>query len=194
MLGKAFEYVNYYREWFWSWNGLSAHSLMSLSILFLYMGHSAMYYRPVPDYIGGGRSAGLTRLRELEATRAPVGLLMARWVVQMVTVTAMKIVIGCRNTIEVAKDPNYDLAMSLMRRRPAGVPLLTVSNHVSSMDDPGLISCIMPYDVLGSRCRWGIATQEIVFPQIPWINAFMGAGHVRAPSQRAHGVALKARG
>jgi len=177
------------REWLWGWTGISTGSLVSLSILFLFMGNSAMYYRPVPDYIGGGKSAGLTRLRELEASRAPVGLVLARWFVQFVTVTAMKVVIGLRNTVDIAKDSNYRQALSLMRKRPAGVPLLTVSNHVSSMDDPGLISCLIPFDVLmtPNRVRWGIATQEIVFPQIPWANAFMGAGQV-LPICRGGGI------
>mmetsp|Transcript_24374 Transcript_24374/g.58048 ORF Transcript_24374/g.58048 Transcript_24374/m.58048 type:complete len:403 (+) Transcript_24374:205-1413(+) len=189
MWEKAVDCYHTYREWFTSWTGLTAGSMLSISILFLYAGQSAMYYRPVPDYVAGGRAPGLTRLRELDATRAPMGLFIMRWLVQMVTVSAMKLVIGCRNTIEIADAGNYRQTLSLIRSRPPGVPLLTVANHVSSMDDPGLISCLLPYDIVmqPNKMRWGVATQEIVFPKVPWINAFMGAGNV-LPICRGGGI------
>ncbi|KAM3959467.1 tafazzin, phospholipid-lysophospholipid transacylase [Aphomia sociella] len=48
--------------------------------------------------------------------------------------------------------------------RPEGVPLLTVSNHHSCFDDPGLwgvLDCVAL--VRGSRMRWSLAAHDICF-------------------------------
>ena len=38
-------------------------------------------------------------------------------------------------------------------QRPAGVGMLSVSNHISTMDDPGLLSSIVPLGVLANPGR-----------------------------------------
>merc|ERR1712137_1050855 len=40
--------------------------------------------------------------------------------------------------------------------RPAGTGLLSVSNHIATMDDPGLLAAIVPLGTLlsASRMRW----------------------------------------
>ncbi|XP_075981741.1 tafazzin, phospholipid-lysophospholipid transacylase [Anticarsia gemmatalis] len=55
-------------------------------------------------------------------------------------------------------------ALSRAVRRPRGVPLLTVSNHHSCFDDPGLWG-VLDLGVLmrNSRMRWSLAAHDICF-------------------------------
>ncbi|GBP67681.1 Tafazzin homolog [Eumeta japonica] len=49
-------------------------------------------------------------------------------------------------------------------RRPAGVPLITVSNHHSCFDDPGLWGVLDASTLIrGSRMRWSLAAHDICF-------------------------------
>lgn len=61
--------------------------------------------------------------------------------------------------------------------RPKGTPLITVSNHSSVVDDPGLASAIVPMSVLMDprKMRWTVCTEEICFDD-PKIGAFFGLG------------------
>eukprot|EP00960_Hanusia_phi_P020442 602759-Hanusia_phi.AAC.4 len=160
--------------------GLSATSCFFLGSLFAYATYQAFYYRPLPDYRNKGIKAGFTKLRDLPAEYVPFGLLVARGIIQFLVVSIFKFIVGFRNTVEVVQDENYAYLLRQMRSREDGVSLLTASNHASSLDDPGLISCLIPYDVALSpkRMRWSLATQEIAFPNIPVVQAFMGAGQV----------------
>lgn len=155
----------------WLFGGFSVSTVL-WGFLMVYSFNTALHYRPLPDHTGIGRARTSTRLRELRTDMVPVGLHVARWMVQVATVAFSKYMIGWRNKIEVVDDANSKFLYSAMRTRPQGVPLLTVANHASSMDDPGLLSCMMPLDVIlrPSKVRWSIATQEIVFPDIPWIQ------------------------
>jgi len=155
----------------WLFGGFSVSTVL-WGVLMLYSFNTALHYRPLPDHTGIGRARTSTRLRELRPDMVPVGLHIARWMVQMATIAFSKFVIGWRNKIEIVDCANAKFLYSNMRKRPAGVPLLTVANHASSMDDPGLLSCMMPLDVIlrPSKVRWSIATQEIVFPDVPWIQ------------------------
>ena len=155
----------------WLFGGFSVSTIL-WGVLMLYSFNTALHYRPLPDHTGIGRARTSTRLRELQHGVVPVGLHISRWMVQVATVAFSKFVIGWRNKIEIVDCANSKFLYSAMRKRPAGVPLLTVANHASSMDDPGLLSCMMPIDVIlrPSKVRWSIATQEIVFPDVPWIQ------------------------
>eukprot|EP00292_Cryptomonas_paramecium_P011372 CAMPEP_0113692332 /NCGR_PEP_ID=MMETSP0038_2-20120614/19020_1 /TAXON_ID=2898 /ORGANISM="Cryptomonas paramecium" /LENGTH=311 /DNA_ID=CAMNT_0000614221 /DNA_START=219 /DNA_END=1151 /DNA_ORIENTATION=+ /assembly_acc=CAM_ASM_000170 len=95
-----------------------------------------------------------------------------------------------RNRVEVLSDENAAFLFRMMRRRPQGTALLTVANHTSSLDDPGLLGAIMPWDIIFNpwRLRWALATQEICFPATnPKVQAFMGAGKV-LPVKRGAGI------
>lgn len=63
--------------------------------------------------------------------------------------------------------------------RPRGMPLLTVANHASTLDDPGLVSVLVPTSVLmdHNAMRWGLCSQELCFPSAA-LAAFFGAGKV----------------
>lgn len=72
-----------------------------------------------------------------------------------------------------------------------GQGLITVSNHSSILDDPGLMSCILPYHVVWrpSTMRWSVCSEELCFFN-PFVGAFMGAGRV-LPVKRGGSVFQK---
>jgi len=85
--------------------------------------------------------------------------LLARRFVISVTTSLCKFLIPLRATVEV-----HNLAA--LRRlsdhpRAGGAPLLTVANHHSVLDDPGMLSLIAPADA--DKLRWSICTEEICF-------------------------------
>ena len=136
--------------------GMAASSL-SIGVLLSYAASSAIYYRPLP-HLKGCDSPG-SKLREIDETQCPYGLLFARFVVCSVVTSAMKWIMTFRNTFEVAsalwhfspfmtlnrnclqivRDSHSAYLFDAMRHRPVGTALITVGNHVSSMDDPGLL-------------------------------------------------------
>lgn len=61
--------------------------------------------------------------------------------------------------------------------RAGGVPLLTVSNHSSVADDPGLMSLLAPASATAhpERMRWAVCTEEICFDDAR-VGAFAGLG------------------
>ena len=106
----------------------------------------------------------------------PYALQVARFFALSVVAAACRVLLGVRNHVEIVQDAAYWSMLGYWRRRPRHVGLITVSNHVSSLDDPGLIAAITPVDVLlrPSKMRWSIATQDLVFPKgRNWIQAFM---------------------
>jgi 1-acyl-sn-glycerol-3-phosphate acyltransferase len=50
-------------------------------------------------------------------------------------------------------------------RRPAGTALLSVSNHIATVDDPHLLSSIVPYTTLlrAREMRWGVCADDVCF-------------------------------
>ena len=153
--------------------GLSA--LVYTGVIALAM-QSAIYYRPIPDYTGTGGPAGATQMRAIAVDSVPYALQVARFFALSVVAAACRVLLGVRNHVEIVQDAAYRSMLGYWRRRPRHVGLITVSNHVSSLDDPGLIAAITPVDVLlqPSKMRWSIATQDLVFPKgRNWIQAFM---------------------
>ncbi|XP_017077968.1 tafazzin homolog isoform X1 [Drosophila eugracilis] len=59
---------------------------------------------------------------------------------------------------------NKERLVHLVSKRPQGVPLLTVSNHYSCFDDPGLWGCL-PLGVVCNtlKIRWSMAAHDICF-------------------------------
>lgn len=50
--------------------------------------------------------------------------------------------------------------------RPAGTALLSVSNHIATIDDPHLLASIVPYRTLlhaGREMRWGVCASDVCF-------------------------------
>lgn len=63
-------------------------------------------------------------------------------------------------------------------RRPTGKGLLTVSNHQSILDDPGLWAAVLPFwRVRPEQLRWTLCTEDVFFFKRPLQNC-MAAGNV----------------
>lgn len=75
--------------------------------------------------------------------------------------------------------------------RPLGVPLLTISNHTSAVDDPLLWSALLPsssvfFDNRSSTRRWVLGAEELCYTN--WaMSAMMRAGRV-IPVRRGQGI------
>ncbi|EDW47623.1 tafazzin homolog [Drosophila sechellia] len=59
---------------------------------------------------------------------------------------------------------NKERLIQLITKRPKGVPLVTVSNHYSCFDDPGLWGCL-PLGIVCNtyKIRWSMAAHDICF-------------------------------
>lgn len=80
------------------------------------------------------------------------------------------------NTIRVE---NRDVLIKTIDKqyRDRTYPLLTISNHASCCDDPGLWGALFPWRWLFSaaRHRWSAAAEDICFTK-PWHTAFFSLG------------------
>ena len=74
-------------------------------------------------------------------------------------------------------------------QRPAGTGMLTVSNHISTMDDPGLLAAIVPLSTLcdPDAMRWGVCAEDVCFRPGSWIERCASAAKV-LPVARGGGV------
>ena len=65
----------------------------------------------------------------------------------------------------------------LVWKRPHKRGLLSVSNHLSVMDDPGLFAACLPWWRLpNSKFRWTICTEDVFFAN-PFVQKLLGAGN-----------------
>lgn len=75
----------------------------------------------------------------------------------------------------------------LIEKRPDGVPLLTISNHYSCFDDPGIFGALKLSNVCSSkRIRWSLAAHDICFTNV-WHSTFFMFGKC-IPCIRGAGV------
>ena len=76
-------------------------------------------------------------------------------------------------------------------RRPAGTALLSVSNHIATVDDPHLLASIVPLSTLllhgASEMRWGVCGDDVCFRPGTWLCRFADAAKV-LPVRRGAGV------
>ena len=74
--------------------------------------------------------------------------------------------------------------------RPKGTALLSVSNHIATIDDPHLLSAIVPYWVLAdgsSEMRWGVCASDVCFRPGSMLSRLADCAKV-LPIQRHGGV------
>ena len=74
---------------------------------------------------------------------------------------------------------NSSTLFDLIFKRKTGQPLLSVSNHQSVLDDPGLWGALLPYWMIRPDVfRWNICTEDVFF-SLPFLTTRMfGAGNV----------------
>mmetsp|Transcript_22772 Transcript_22772/g.33736 ORF Transcript_22772/g.33736 Transcript_22772/m.33736 type:complete len:397 (+) Transcript_22772:83-1273(+) len=95
----------------------------------------------------------------------------------------------------ITNDEHYDHFIKLVLggkgRNEIKQPMITVSNHRSLFDDPGVVSCLLPIwiGIQPKYNRWGICSQEYCFgDMLPAIvKGYIGAGQV-LPIRRGLGI------
>mmetsp|Transcript_4707 Transcript_4707/g.6185 ORF Transcript_4707/g.6185 Transcript_4707/m.6185 type:complete len:374 (+) Transcript_4707:131-1252(+) len=95
------------------------------------------------------------------------------------------------NRVYIKNDDKYQLLLRNILSRPDYQPLLTVSNHASTVDDPSLFISIVPWwvNLTPKLMRWSLCTQDICFKN-PMFAAFFGLGKVM-PIKRGGGIDQK---
>ncbi|XP_066589906.1 tafazzin [Prorops nasuta] len=82
---------------------------------------------------------------------------------------------------------NKHIISRLLDLRPRNVPLITVSNHHSCFDDPGIWATLDPRHVFNRRkIRWSLAAHDICFTNV-WFSYFFMLGKC-IPIIRGNGV------
>jgi 1-acyl-sn-glycerol-3-phosphate acyltransferase len=129
----------------------------------------------------------------------PFWLQIAQNITIGLTTIAIRIFMNTYGQYDIVNDEHYHhfLELALGGRRKGGREedtrqgLITVSNHRSLFDDPGVVSCLLPLwvGVQPRYNRWGICAQEYCFsdklPSI--IKGYIGAGQV-LPIRRGCGI------
>jgi monolysocardiolipin acyltransferase len=87
---------------------------------------------------------------------------------------------------------NKEALVSAVFNRPAGVPLITVTNHESCIDDPGLIGNFMTYSQLLNqpKMRWALSAHDICYTRKIYSSFFSHGKCI--PVVRGWGVYQKA--
>ena len=99
-----------------------------------------------------------------------------------------RFVLTWMNTTTVS---NYDALLDNMTKRERPRGLITVSNHASTFDDPGVLSALIPPAYFATErehggIRWTMCTKEICASG-PWTHKFFAAGKT-VPISRGGGV------
>lgn len=127
-----------------------------------------------------------SRAPSARAAAEPPGILAA--VAQSLSLgffyTVSRTVTGLLNTTRVLHGERF---LETYNARPPGVGLITVSNHVTSVDDPGAIAPLVPAHWLltPDRFRYTLCARERCFSN-PFIGAVLSAARV-LPVERGRG-------
>ena len=71
-----------------------------------------------------------------------------------------------------------DILLNQVFRRDKGRGLLTVSNHMSVLDDPGLFAALLPWwRISPRRLRWVLCTEDVFFAN-KYVQMILGGGNV----------------
>lgn len=82
---------------------------------------------------------------------------------------------------------NLPVLLHAIHKRPPGVPLITVSNHTSTLDDPLMFGILPTTTLLDTQAmRWSLGAKDVIFLN-PLYSAFFSAGKV-LPVVRGAGI------
>ncbi|XP_068200742.1 tafazzin-like [Palaemon carinicauda] len=119
-----------------------------------------------------------------DMTNPPLSFRIRSAIVIPLVGTFSKILMNCCNTVH---SHNLQQLIDLVANRPAGVPLVTVSNHYSCLDDPGLWGILRLRELWNAKkLRWSPAAHDIAFTK-RFYNWFFSAGRC-VPIIRGIGV------
>jgi monolysocardiolipin acyltransferase len=154
----------------------------------------AHHYRHVPDDYIPSSDAHYT-LPEGSKYRSfnmkeddPVLLQTVRALTMATGASVAKFVLRVCNQTRIVENEAYSAWLAALRSRKEGTPLITVANHASTYDDPGLMGSIVPFDIVAhpKKMRWGICTQDVCFKR-PFLHAIVSAGQA-LPIRRGGGI------
>jgi len=175
---------------------------------------SATYYRPLAhspteNDIANARStkgviSGPSRKDELFCSEdlpyfsreeTPVLLSIAQRISIGFTTLAIRLFMNTYGQYHITNDEHYNHFLKLVLggdgRKEKNQAIITVSNHRSLFDDPGVVSCLLPLwiGIQPKYNRWGICSQEYCFGDIipSIIKGYIGAGQV-LPIRRGGGI------
>ena len=196
------------------------YTSVTLATVFTASMTAATYYRPVPAHLDNNSTHTNTHSndRRTEQTfcspnsppwnrdHVPLLLQWARGFSIGATTLAIRVVMNTYGRYQIKEDDHYTnfLRAAITARKgqqhaddsssQTSIPqrgLLTVSNHRSLFDDPGILSCLLPLPIAiqPHHQRWGICSQEYCFNDaLPsYIKGYIGAGQV-LPICRGGGI------
>ena len=139
----------------------------------------------------------------------PLLLQIAQSITIGLTTVAIRIFMNSYGEYDIVDDEHYHHFLSLAlggscggnatsiagggekQKRKENQGLITISNHRSMFDDPGVVSCLLPLwvGIQPKYNRWGICSQEYCFnDKLPsLIKGYIGAGQV-LPIRRGGGI------
>jgi len=101
--------------------------------------------------------------------------------------------IGCKLFLRTSVNltvHNAAVLHRLVMERAGDKPLLTISNHTSTLDDPLIWGALLPFSIIvaewGRRMRWTLGAEEVIFTN-PLFRAFFRHGKV-LPIRRGEGI------
>jgi len=165
---------------------------------------AAWWYRPLPDR-NEAEGSGPKRSSELcsrinmsdrvdVGKDVPIPLRLSRFLSVSITTVAVQFFMRTYGRVQIEQDKCYNEFLKQVLKREEDKGLLTVSNHRSLFDDPGVISCLLPFwhGMRPKYQRWGICSQEYCFNDaLPGIiKGYIGAGQV-LPIWRGGGIDQK---
>ncbi|KAG5184233.1 hypothetical protein JKP88DRAFT_268608 [Tribonema minus] len=122
---------------------------------------------PAPDTgVAADGTSGSTRTGPVGVLKAIGKRVGSFWAVGIVGIL-FRIMLQVLNRVRVT---NLSGLIRHVDHRTEGTPLLTVSNHMSVLDDPGLWGAILPFWRLGPRkMRWSLCTDDVYFAVKPLV-------------------------
>ena len=176
---------------------VSRHPLRYTGVsLFVFSFASATYYRPLfdknEDLKVGKEQKGPNRSKSIfysdnhifSRNDTPFLLSIAKRISISATTLVIRLFMNSYGEYEIVDDQNYEHFLTLVLggsgRSDSNQSLITVSNHRSLFDDPGVVSLILPLwiGLQPKYNRYGICSQEYCFADIlpPFIKGYIEQG------------------
>lgn len=158
---------------------------------------AAWWYRPILDHDKRNKSSFFSSHSCIDISDycnkpRPILITIATNLNFTFVVSVSMIFMKLLGSYKIKENDKYKYFLKAVLSRGAGVPLITVSNHRSLVDDPAMMACLTPVwvSLQPHLLRWNICTHEICFENGALIATFFGAGKT-LPIQRGLGLNQK---
>jgi len=158
------------------------------------------WYRPQADDSidgsGARRNGWISKysLTDVADQRKPLLYQISSQFVILTTMAVARTFLFYFGDCSIKRDENYDNFLHNVTNRSTNTPLITVSNHRSLVDDPCILSGILPLAIASSanNNRYAVCSQEYAFNnKLPSLfHAYAGLGRV-LPIKRGAGINQK---